>query len=323
MEPEIELGDLVIARAAAEYELGQRVVYRHPQVGYVFHRIIERENEYFICKGDNNDWTDSFHPLSSDILGKYWFYIPGAGTVINKLREPVIFVLFTLIILIVIASIILFQRKDIPLKKTRSRRYLMDTQSSPSKGESRQEILLVFGIIAIAALIFGVISYTRPLTKTIADNLTYQHQSGFEYSAPDKDDLYDSDKITTGEPVYLRLTCDIVLDYSYQFLAQRMTPGEKEALSGTYQIDAVLSDVDGWKRSLSLVPETAFEGLSFESSTELDVCAVQSLILEKEEKTEAKNRWYSLVIIPEVNLDGRNRGTSLSGYLSGVDRISN
>ena len=308
MEPEIELGDLVIARAAADYQSGQRVVYRHPQVGYVFHRIIDRDNEYFICKGDNNDWTDSFHPLSSDILGKYWFYIPGAGTVINKLREPVIFVLFTLIILIVIASIILFQRKDIPLKKTRSRRHLMDTQSSPSTGESRQEILLVFGIIAIAALIFGVISYTRPLTKTIADNLTFQHQGGFEYSAPDKDDLYDSDKITTGEPVYLRLTCDIVMDFSYTFLAQRMTPAEEEALAGTYQIDAVLSDVDGWKRSISLVPETAFEGPSFESSTALDVCAVQSLILEKEEKTEAKNRWYSLVIMPAVNLDGTIEG---------------
>lgn len=308
MEPEIELGDLVIARSAADYQVGQRIVYRHPQVGFVFHRIIEIEDEYFICKGDNNDWTDSYHPLSSDIVGKYWFFIPGGGTVINKLREPVIFVIFTLIILVVVASIFLFQRKEVPRKKTRNKRHIMDTQSTPSTGEYREELLLIFGIFAVASLIFGVISFTRPLTKSIADNISYAHQGGFEYSAPDEGNIYDSDQIATGEPVYLLLTCDIEMNFSYQISAQRMTEIEETALSGTYQVDAVLSDVDGWKRSIPLVPVTEFSGSTFDSSTDLDVCQIQSLILEKEEKTEAKNRWYNLAILPEVKISGEIEG---------------
>ncbi|RLD05092.1 MAG: signal peptidase I [Chloroflexota bacterium] len=309
MEPEIELGDLVIARAAVDYQLDQRVVYRHPQVGFVFHRIIGQDEDVFLCKGDNNEWTDSYHPQNNDIVGKYWFYLPGGGTMINKLREPLFFVLFTLIILGVLASIFLFQKKEVPLKKARSKRHNMDTQNTPSTGESRQEILLVFGIIAIAALIFGVISFTRPLTKTIADNITYRHEGGFEYSALDRDDIYDSNLIQTGDPVYLRLTCDVSMVFSYQFFSPRMSDKEAGDITGTYQVNALLSDVDGWKRSFILVPETEFNGTSFESNMELDLCQIQTLILEKEDKTEAKNRWYRLAILPDVTLGG-----SLDGH---------
>lgn len=308
MEPEIELGDLVIARTASDYQIGQGVVYRHPQVGFVFHRIIGQENEAYTCKGDNNDWTDSYRPLKSDIVGRYWFFIPGAGSVINKLREPLFFVLFTLIILVVIASIFLFQRKEIPLKKSRTRRHLMDTQTTPTTGESRQELLLVFGITAIAALIFGVISFTRPLTKIIADNLLFKHDSGFEYTALDRDNIYDSHRIITGDPLYLRLTCNINMEYTYQFLAQRMNSTEAGEITGAYRINALLSDEDGWKRSFSLVPITEFEGTTFVSKMNLDLCQIQALIIDKEEKTEAKNRWYSLSILPEVELQGSIEG---------------
>jgi len=309
MEPDIELGDLVIARVAADYQLDQRVVYRHPQVGFVFHRIIGQDQDTFLCKGDNNEWTDSYYPQKNDIVGKYWFYLPGGGAFINKLREPLFFVLFTLIILVVLASIFLFQREEVPQKKARSKRHIMDTKNTPSTGESRQEILLVFGIIAIAALIFGLISFSRPLTKTISDNITYKHEGGFEYSARDRDGIYDSNLIQTGDPVYLRLTCDVSMVFSYQFFSPRMTEKEAGDITGTYQVNALLSDVDGWKRSFTLVPETEFVGTSFESPMELDLCQVQTLILEKEEKTEAKNRWYSLAILPDVKLGG-----SLDGH---------
>ncbi len=308
MEPEIEFGDLVIARAASSYQLDDRVVYRHPQVGFVFHRIIGRDDNTFTLKGDNNEWTDSYHPLKSDIIGKYWFLIPGGGAAINKLREPVFFVIFTLIILLVIAFIFLFQRKEIPLKKLRSKRHLMDTQQTPSTGEFRQEILLVLGIIAIAALIFGVISFTRPQTKSIADNLTFEHSGGFEYSAQDQDNIYDSEQIKTGEPIYLLLTCDMNMDYSYEFLAQRMTNKEAEQITGTYRVDALLSDIDGWERSFSLISDTDFKGSSFKSNMDLDLCDIRSLIIEKEEKTEAKNRWYNLTILPNVKLQGSIEG---------------
>ena len=160
----------------------------------------------------------------------------------------------------------------------------MDTQNTPTTGESRQDLLLVFGIIAIAALIFGVISFTRPLTKTIADNIIFEHTGGFEYSAQDKDDIYDGDQIKTGEPVYLLLTCDLNMDFSYEFQAQRMTNTDAGDITGTFQIDALLSDADGWKRSFSLVPETDFDGTTFESNMDLDICQIQSLIIEKEDK---------------------------------------
>ena len=139
-------------------------------------------------------------------------------------------------------------------------------------------------------------------------HLTYQHEGGFEYTAQDKDNIYDGDQIVTGEPVYLRLTCDVSMVYSYQFLSQRITDEEVANFSGSYRVDAILSDIDGWKRSFSLVPETEFDSTSFESSMEIDLCQIQSLILDKEEKTEAKNRWYSLTILPDITLEGSIEG---------------
>jgi signal peptidase len=159
MEPEISVGDLVISRSGANYGINQRVVYKHPQVGFVFHRIIDQEDDTYILKGDNNDWVDSYQPTTDEIVGSYWFKIPTGGLVIRKLREPIIFTGFTLIILIIIASLIIFQ-KPLRSKKSKLKSISMENQSPPSIRGVRQEILLVLAIIAISALVLAVVAYT-------------------------------------------------------------------------------------------------------------------------------------------------------------------
>ena len=105
MEPEFQIGDLVITRAQTAFEPEDRVVYEHPRVGFVFHRIVGQEGETFTLKGDNNNWMDSYHPIHEEIIGRYWFVIRGGGNVIIKLREPAYFVSFALIIGLLLASI--------------------------------------------------------------------------------------------------------------------------------------------------------------------------------------------------------------------------
>ena len=150
-------------------------------------------------------------------------------------------------------SLILFRRNDSLSRKNRDKRLDMDRQSFPAAGETRQDLLLVFGILAIAGLIFGVISFTKPLTKKVADNITYQHQVDFDYSATDRTGIYDQIRIATGEPIYLRLTCAVDMALSYGLSAERLIPREVGGFQGTYSITAILSDVDGWKRSIPLI----------------------------------------------------------------------
>ncbi len=311
MEPEIHQGDLVVARRAPAYELGQAVVYQHPQIGYVYHRVVDHEGEVFILKGDNNDWLDSYHPSEKDILGKYWFALPGVGNLIRTLRQPVYFVSFTLIILFIGASLFLFNNKNWIPKKVRGSGKNMKKNQPLSAGDTRQELLLFIGVLAIISIIFGVISFTKPLTRQISDDLVYYQQGVFSYSAQDKDNIYDSDQIQTGEPVYLQLTCEILMDFAYQFIPAGAGMISADDFSGTYQVDAVISDVDGWKRSFVLVPATDFKGRSFQTEMAFDICQAQALILDKEEKTETKNRWYDFKIYPRVLISGAIDGLPL------------
>jgi len=303
MEPDVLLGDLVVARSAPEYSLGQAVIYRHPQIGFVFHRIIDAKGGTFSMQGDNNDWVDSYQPSESEILGKYWFKITGGGTAIRKLREPAFFSIFTFIIILLFASLFLAKNGDAVRRKLR-RNAIMINDKKLTSGDTRQELLLFIGVLALIAIIFGVVSFTRPTTQLVNDDLIYYQQGDFSYTAKDAGNLYDSDKVSTGEPVYLQLTCDVDLNIGYQLLAPDLGMLSPEEFSGSYRVDAVLSDVDGWKRSFNLIPTTEFEGTSFNAEMTFDFCDARNLIIAKEEKTETKNRWYDFVILPRVFVTG-------------------
>ena len=88
MEPTFHYGDLALTREADTYEVGDIVTYNQPQIGTIFHRIIAIANGRYIMKGDHNSWEDSYKPQRSEILGKYWFFIPSAGKFFRKLRSP-------------------------------------------------------------------------------------------------------------------------------------------------------------------------------------------------------------------------------------------
>ncbi len=309
MEPGHRLGDLVLTRSKPEYGIDQKVVYQHPQIGFVFHRIIDQDYDGFILKGDNNDWLDSYQPTKTEIVGKYWFMIPGAGNIIQKLREPAYFAGFISIIVITISSLFIFTGQDNPRK--RKKRDPMENQSTIRRGEIRQELLLFLGIIALVALVLGILVYTKPVTKIFTDMMFYSHEGDFSYTSRNKDTLYDSATIKTGDPIYFSITCDVLMNFNYSFTARDIYPAERQSLTGKYKIAAQLSDIDGWTRSFELHPVTEFSGDSFESKFSLDVCSIQDLILAKEEKTSAESRIYDFKVLPIVTLSGDVNGVPL------------
>jgi len=304
MEPEFQLGDLIITRAQTGFEPDDRVVYKHPQVGFVFHRIIDQEGDIFVLKGDNNNWTDSYQPTKEEIIGRYWFVIRGGGNVITKLREPVYFTSFALIIGLLLASIFLIQRNQTKRKKIRKKRIMAEKENPGSTGDNRQDLLLIFGILILAALLLGGVAFTRPILKTVTDNYSFEHRGELNYSAIDASDIYDTGEIQAGDPVYLQLTCVVDMEYDYQFSSPRMVDADQAGYQGHYQITAQISDADGWNRSLSLVERKAFSGTGFSTNMELNICQIQQIIAEKEEKTGTKNRWYDLTILPTIELLG-------------------
>jgi signal peptidase len=96
MLPTYENADLVVARPGFEYAAGEIVVYRipagEPGAGQlIVHRIVSGDADTgFTTQGDNNDYTDIWHPRSSDIVGSPAAVVPRAGVVIELLRRPLV-----------------------------------------------------------------------------------------------------------------------------------------------------------------------------------------------------------------------------------------
>ncbi len=95
MLPTYADGDLLVLGAAPGYGIGDAVAYRVPEgeigAGHlVLHRIIGGSaTGGFTLQGDNNDDIDPWQPRGTDVVGTVRLAIPGLGTVLKALRQPV------------------------------------------------------------------------------------------------------------------------------------------------------------------------------------------------------------------------------------------
>jgi signal peptidase len=96
MLPGYQVGDLIVAQPAAHYGPGDVIVYRIPEGDpgagrLVIHRITGGdETTGFTTRGDHNGYTDRWHPRRADILGSPMALLPGAGKVVQVLRQPLV-----------------------------------------------------------------------------------------------------------------------------------------------------------------------------------------------------------------------------------------
>ena len=88
MEPSMHNGDLAILRQSQEFQIGDVILYHHPKLGPVIHRIIGDEDNRYLLQGDNNGWEDSYRPTASEITGKLSLSVPYLGKTIKGLRTP-------------------------------------------------------------------------------------------------------------------------------------------------------------------------------------------------------------------------------------------
>lgn len=311
MEPLFHEGDLVFADVQAEYKIGDVVVYLHPDVGRVIHRIIDREGVLYVLKGDNNSWIDGYYPTREEIIGKYRYSIPKVGKFFLKLRQPWLFSLFSgLSVLIIGVSMV---NPPQPSKKSK-------------KGNS--DFLHLFGvklsqwkdgywfpvyIIGLGCLVLGIFAFTKPVQKTVTEEITYTQSGQFAYSGVAVENVYDQNLVQSGDPVFTKLTCAIQLSFDYQVSAAADTTG-----SGTYQFTTILNSTNGWKRIISQVPQTSFEGNTFQVKQSLDFCEIQEFVSFVGETTGVDGQQYTIDVIPEVNYSGLANGNPFQAVFAPV-----
>ena len=88
MKPELEVNDVVIAHEQKEYQAGDVVLFRGESGKTVCHRILSREPDGFVTRGDANNAPDQRRVPPGDVYGKVVLVIPRVGVIQQVLAKP-------------------------------------------------------------------------------------------------------------------------------------------------------------------------------------------------------------------------------------------
>jgi signal peptidase I len=293
MEPGLKLGDLVLVQDELDYRVGDVITYQHPLIGPIIHRIIQTEGDRFVLQGDNNDWIDSYAPARDEIIGRLWLQIPNAGDVMGKLRSPTAFASLAILISIGIFS-------KLSSKNIKEQRELQDRSKGkfrlPPRSNAELESYIFFAAaILISSVILGLISFSKPSSVNLSQENPYELSGIFNYSAKAPTGIYDTDSVQTGDPIYLNLTKEMSVAFSFELITNDIDKAD-----GSIMMKAVLQDPHGWNRTIELSSPRTFTGANAEASGVLDLSEIMSMIEALEEKTEFTRSDYMLTIQPLV-----------------------
>jgi len=306
MEPTLHQGDLVVVREAQTYAVGDIATYRHPSVGPVIHRIVDRQGDRFIFQGDNNDWLDSYAPTPHEVVGKAWLVLPGGATLLRQLRSGPAGLAFLSISL---ALILLITVRDGRGEKSHS--MTPRRSASPPQSDRRLDALdgpvFVLAAVGLGALVLAIIAFVRPTHVSTSDAIPYAHLATFSYYADGPASVYAGGEIRSGDPVFHQL----VPRFEIEFIYHLHSPAAG-ALAGSAGMVLEISEPNGWRRSIVLQPETPLSGRDLMLTSTVDLGLVRQAIALLEERTALDRQAYSIDVVPWVRLEGDLGGEPFS-----------
>ena len=309
MQPRLHTGDLALVRPAARYRVGDVVAYRSEVLrSVVLHRIIARDGDRYVVKGDNNNFIDPEHPRGDELLGRMWLRVPRGGAILGWLRIPAIAALLCGGIALVALWPPRRRRRDRRRGKAGTR-----SRGAPSmSGRSLRMVspnaqLLLFGCaaIAVACTILGLLAWTRSTTDPVAAKVNYTHKVRFSYRADaPAGAVYPTGTVKTGDPIFLRLVRQVRVKVAYQ-----LASGAERQVGGTQQILLRLRSPTGWSRTIRLLPSTSFRGAGASAWVVLDLAQLRALIGRVEMLTGTPaGSAFTVEILPRVHVKGTLAG---------------
>jgi signal peptidase I len=306
MQPRLHTGDLVLVRPAARYRVGDVVAYRSAALRrVVLHRIIGRDGDRYVFKGDNNNFVDPVHPRRDELIGRMWLRVPRGGAILSWLRVPVIAALLC-------GGIALLALWPVRRRRRRGRGRgrgdarprgapTMNARSLRMVSPNAQLLLFGCAAVAVACTILGLLAWTRSATDPVAAKVNYTHEVRFSYRADaPAGAVYPTGTVKTGDPIFLRLVDQVRVKVAY-----RLASDAPRAVRGTQQILLRLRSPTGWSRTVRLQPSTPFRGAGTSAWVVLDLAELRALIgrVEAQTGTPAGSA-FTVEILPRVHVKG-------------------
>jgi len=168
-------------------------------------------------------------------------------------------------------------------------------------------LFFLFSLLGFGALVLGFFAFTRPVQRRVPQSIPYQHQGAFAYTASVPPGVYDSTRLSSGQPVFPKLNCRLELQFTYTLLGAGITD-----VRGTYQVVAkVIEDRSGWQRTIPVQAAGTFSGNPLVLRTPVDLCQARALVASMQERTGFQSTYYSFVIVPQVDVSAQVAGQEL------------
>ena len=308
MEPGLYAGDLVSIRRSDTYSVGDVVAYNNEDIGQiVLHRVIDIDDGRYTFQGDNNDFVDPAKPTEKELVGRMWFKVSGAGTILKRIQAPVPAAILAGVIGLVVAG-------GAGAASRRRRRFTADevpNARSERPGNApgpRSTTRIVAIVFAIASLVFAALAgflFLHPNTESATRQIGYTHRAGWSYAADvSTGPVYERD-VSTGDPLFLSVVkkVDVRLDYTFETDAA-------VDLATKGSIDARLSAANGWTRTFEVLGPTEIEGSEGLEGT-LDLAVISAAIRDVEKATGVVQQAYQLDLVAPIEVSGTMEGAPL------------
>jgi signal peptidase I len=309
MEPRFHTGDLAIVRSQSSYHVGEVVAYHNHQLHtIVLHRIIGREGDKYIFKGDNNDFVDPEHPLASQLIGSLWIHIPGAGVRLQSIRSPAVMGGLIFVGILLLFGGAFTQRRRQRHRQRRAGGSIMDSSPHlPRRPGAPVVAVLTIGLLALLPfLVLALLAFTRPLTTSRVVNIPYKQSGKLSYSADQAPGpAYPAGRASTGEPLFTNVLPAVGVRFDYRFES-----ASKHTVAGKASLSAKITSTSGWHTTLALGAPTYFRGDHALVTGTLDLGSLVALMQSVETTTKVRGT-YAFTITPHVNADGRVGQTPL------------
>lgn len=309
MEPVLHRGDLVVVKPQSSYRVGDIVAYRSESIRtVVLHRIVDREDDRFVFKGDNNTWIDTDRPRADELVGKMTMHLPGAGTHLRRAASPPV--------VATLASVAFFPllRGDRRRRKAREVSAHAATPPRPPRQPLRLRAVeprLLMATAAAAGLL--AVAFTRPIMVDGVSDVPFDELGTFSYSgaAPQGGAAYQSLAVSTGQPVFLRLVDELDLAFSY-----RVSSSADVTAEGDIALRAVLRDDSGWSYPIDLADPAHFDADDARVGGTLDLADVRLVLGAMQMSTGVVRDQYKVVLEAEVTRAVTHRDASTTGIFA-------
>ena len=302
MEPRFHSGDLAIVRSQSSYHVGEIAAYHNHQLHtIVLHRIIGRQGDKYIFKGDNNDFVDPEHPLANQLIGALWIHIPGAGVRLQSIRSPAVMGGLIFVGMLLLTGGAFTQRRRRRHRQQRAGGSIIDPSPQLPQRPGRTAVgVLTIGMLALLPfLALALVAFTHPIATRREVNIPYKQSGKLSYSADRAPGpAYPAGRASTGEPLFTNVLHAADVRFAYRFES-----ATEHGVAGKASLSAQITSTSGWRTTLALGAPTYFRGDHALVTGTLDLGSLVALMQRVETTTKVRGT-YAITITPHVNADG-------------------